>query len=101
MLATKIWACISLLTMLGIAKFSSISGGPSAGQAILAIRVAQRELYEARPPVLDSAPSAIRKAEAMLEVASRALREKRYEEAILAAREASRQLRTLGGSKER
>ena len=96
--ATKIWMCVALVaTVLAVVKLTSITTGPSADDAIAAIRVAQREVFEAKRVYQESAPSALKNPEATLRLASEALQEKRYEEAILAARQASRLVRKLGG----
>ena len=96
--AMRIWMCVALVaTVLAVVKFTSITTGPSANEAMVAIRVAQRDLSEARRVYGEAAPRAISHAEATLKLALSALKEKRYEEAIVAAWEASRLVRKLGG----
>ncbi|MBI4523738.1 MAG: hypothetical protein HY695_08010 [Deltaproteobacteria bacterium] len=90
--------CVGLVaTVLAVVKLTSITTGPSANEAIVAIRVAQRELFEAKRVYLEPTPRALNNAEAALELALSALKERRYEEAILAARETSQLVRKLGG----
>jgi hypothetical protein len=71
--------------VLGSVALSSVLTGPSAGQALVAIRVAQQELLLAqrmiRDPVLDEAAS-------LLVQARSRLKDRRYEETIVAARKA-------------
>lgn len=96
--ATKIWMCVALVaTVLAVVKLTSITTGPSANEAMVAIRVAQRDLSEAKRVYGEAAPRAINHAEATLNLALSALKEKRYEEAILAALEAGQLARKLGG----
>ena len=94
----RIWIVITtILSVLALVALTSITTGPSADDAIVAIRVAQREVFEAKRVYQESAPSALKNPEATLKLASEALQDKRYEEAILAARQASRLVRKLGG----
>jgi len=98
MSAIKIWMCIGLIaTVLAVVKFTSITTGPSANEAMVAIRVAQRDLSEAQWAYREPRPAALHHAEATLNLALSALKEKRYEEAILSAWEASQLVRKLGG----
>jgi hypothetical protein len=75
--------------VLGIATLSSVRTGPSAGEALVAIRVAQQQLLLAKPalryPLLNEA-------ESLLIQARSTLKERRYEESIMAAREAYQRL---------
>jgi hypothetical protein len=75
--------------VLGIVTLSSVRTGPSAGAALVAIRVAQQELLLAKPalryPLLNEA-------ESLLIQARSTLKERRYEESILAARKAYQKL---------
>ena len=89
----------AVFSVLSLITLTSITTGPSADDAIVAIRVAQRDLFEAKRVYQESAPSALKNPEATLKLASQALQERRYEEAILAAREASRLVRILGGER--
>ncbi len=89
------WLAIVAVVLVTV-KWSSITSGPSADDAIVAIRVAQRDLFEAKKsqrgvktPILDDAEGA-------LNLAWAALKEKRYEDAILAARKASHSSRGNG-----
>lgn len=70
--------------VLVLVKWTSITTGPSANEAMVAIRVAQRDLFEAKNRGLETRAS--KEAEAALSLAWSALKEKRYQEAILAAR---------------
>ena len=94
----RIWiVSTTILGVLALIAMTSITTGPSANDAIAAIRVAQREVFEAKRVYQESAPSALKNPKATLNLASEALQEKRYEEAILAARQAIRLVRKLGG----
>jgi hypothetical protein len=75
--------------VLGIATLSSVHTGPSAGEALVAIRVAQQELLLAKPALRDPLLS---QAESLLIQARSTLKERRYEESIWAAREAYQRL---------
>ncbi len=87
----------AVLSVLALIALTSITTGPSADDAMVAIRVAQREVFEAKRVDQESAPSALKNPETTLKLASQALQERRYEEAILAARQASWLVRKLGG----
>lgn len=98
MTAMKIWMCVALIaTVLAVVKFTSITTGPSANEAMVAIRVAQRDLAEAKRIHPGAKSPTLNEAEAQLIVASSALKEKRYEEAILAARRVIELTRKLMG----
>lgn len=98
MTAMKIWMCVALIaTVLAVVKFTSITTGPSANEAIVAIRVAQRDLVQAKRIHPGAKSPTLNEAEAQLILASSALKEKRYEEAILAARKAIELTRKLMG----
>lgn len=98
MTAMKIWMCVALIaTVLAVVKFTSITTGPSANEAIVAIRVAQRDLAEAKRIHPGAKSPTLNEAEGQLILASSALKEKRYEEAILAARKAIELTRKLMG----
>lgn len=82
----ELWiCCVAVVCVLGAVTLFSVHAGPSAGTALVAIRVAQQELLLAkmvlREPLLSEA-------ESLLEVARSTLKERRYEESILAARKA-------------
>ena len=87
----------TILGVFALIALTSITTGPSADDAIVAFRVAQREVFEAKRVYQESAPSVLKNPEATLKLALEALQEKRYEEAIVAARQASRLVRKLGG----
>src|SRR3990170_4776777 len=94
----RIWiVSTTILGVFALIALTSITTGPSADDAIVAFRVAQREVFEAKRVYQESAPSVLKNPEATLKLALEALQEKRYEEAIVAARQASRLVRKLGG----
>jgi hypothetical protein len=74
--------------VLGFATVSSVRTGPSAGGALVAIRVAQQELLLAKPALRYP----LNEAESLLIQARSTLKERRYEESILAARKAYQKL---------
>ena len=74
--------------VLGIVTLSSVRTGPSAGAALVAIRVAQQELLLAKPALRYP----LNEAESLLIQARSTLKERRYEESILAARKAYQKL---------
>ena len=63
----------------------SVHTGSSAGKALVAIRVAQQELLRAKRVLPDPLLS---DAESLLELARSTLKERRYEQTIVAARKA-------------
>jgi hypothetical protein len=93
----RLWLCFAVVVgVLGAVSLSSVRTGPSAGQAIVAIRVAQQELLREKPVLRDSA---LRETEALLSLAWATLKERRYEESIVAARNAYQRVRAeLPGS---
>lgn len=92
----KVGALILLVAVaLGIAKCDSITSGPSGDDAIVAIRVVQRELAEAQQVHGQSQASKLYGANATLDEAWSKLGEKRYAEAISAAQKARALLSTL------
>jgi len=94
----KVWIWVAVVVaVLAIVKVTSIRTGPSADDAIVAIRVAQRDLAEAKRIHRGAKSPTLNDAEAQLSLASSALKEKRYEEAILAARKAIELARKLTG----
>lgn len=86
--STKAWLWfIAIAATLTIVKLTSIiPTGPSSYEAVVAIRVAQREVREAEQRYPDSDP--FTEAKAALVRASEALKEKGYEDAIFAANKA-------------
>ena len=84
--APRLWICLAVTgCVLGSVATSAVLTGPSASEALVAIRVAQQELLLAkrmiRDPVLDEAAS-------LLVQARSTLKDRRYEETIVAARKA-------------
>ncbi|HSF59159.1 MAG TPA: TerC family protein [Candidatus Binatia bacterium] len=99
---TKVGALILLVAAaLGIAKCDSITSGPSGDDAIVAIRVVQRELAEAQQVHGQSQALKLYGANATLDEAWFKLGEKRYAEAISAAQKARALLSTLSPVSER
>jgi hypothetical protein len=82
--------------VLATVKWTSISSGPTADDAIVAIRVAQRDLFEAKKSQRGVATPKLHDAEGALNLALAARNEKRYESAIAEALKAS-QLARGGG----
>jgi hypothetical protein len=64
---------------------SSVLTGPSAGSTLVAIRVAKQELLLARRIIRDPL---LNEAESLLALARSTLKDRRYEETIVAARKA-------------
>jgi hypothetical protein len=82
----ELWIfCVAVVCVLGVVTLFSVHTGPSAAKALVAIRVAQQELSQAkmvlREPLLSEA-------ESLLGLARSTLKERRYEESIVAARKA-------------
>jgi tellurite resistance protein TerC len=82
--------------VLASVKWTSISGGPSADDAIAAIRVAQRDLFEAKRSQRAVVMPKFNDADAALNLAWAALKGKRYEDAIATARKVSHSARGGG-----
>jgi len=82
--------------ILASVKWVSISSGPSADDAIVAIRVAQRDLFEAKRSRRAVGSPKFNDAEGALNLALAALTEKRYEDAIAEAHKASQLARGSG-----
>ena len=74
-----------IAVVLATVKWTSISGGPSSDDAIIAIRVAQRDLFEAKKSRSGVETPRLNDAQAALNLALSLLDEKRYEDAIVAA----------------
>ena len=82
----ELWiCCLAVVCVLGAVTLFSVYTGPSAGKALVAIRVAQQELWQAKMILRDPLLS---EAESFLGLARSTLKERRYEESILAARKA-------------
>ncbi|HXV78570.1 MAG TPA: hypothetical protein VEG60_01695 [Candidatus Binatia bacterium] len=84
--APRLWMCLAAVgCVLGTVTISSVLTGPSASEALVAIRVAQQELLLAqriiRDPLLDEA-------ESLLVQARLTLRDRHYEESIVVAHRA-------------
>jgi len=95
---SKVWIWFAVIAaVLTIVTLTSIRTGPSADETIVAIRVAQRDLAQAKRIHPGAKTPTLNEAEAQLILASSALKEKRYEEAILAARKAIELARKLTG----
>ena len=86
----RLWMCFAaVVCVLGAVTLSSVRTGPSAGQALVAIRVAQQELLLEKPVLRDPL---LRETESLLSLARSTLKERRYEESIVAARNAYQKL---------
>ena len=81
--------------ILGIAKWDSIVTGPSGDDAIVALRVVERELAEAQHLHAGSHPPSLSGADAILNEAWAKFEERRYVEAIAAAQKARELLNAL------
>jgi hypothetical protein len=82
----ELWiCCVAVVCVLGIVTLFSVHRGPSAAKALVAIRVAQQELLQAKAVLRDPLLS---EAESLLMLARSTLKERRYEETIVAARKA-------------
>ena len=82
----KLWICLATVGfVLGSVGTLSIQTGPSASNAIIAIRVAHMELFWARNAFRDPA---IHEGEIHLNRAWSNLKDRQYEQSVLAAREA-------------
>jgi hypothetical protein len=82
----KLWICLATVgCVLCIVSALSIQTGPSASNAIIIIRIAHLELFWARNAFRDPA---LHEAEIHLTRAWSNLKDRRYEQSLLAAREA-------------
>ena len=91
----KLWICLATVGfVLGSVGTLSIQTGPSASNAIIAIRVAHVELFWARNAFRDPA---IHEAEIHLNRAWSNLRDRQYEQSVLAAYEALQWVRDIKG----
>lgn len=91
----KLWICLATVgCVLGTVSTLSIQAGPSASNAMIAIRVAHLELFWARIAFRDPA---VHEAEFHLNEAWSTLRDRRYEQSIFAAHEALQRVRDIKG----
>jgi hypothetical protein len=91
----KLWICFATIgCVLGTVTTLSIQGVPSASKAIVAIRVAHLELYWARIVFRDPA---VHEAEFHLNQAWSNLRDRQYEQSVLAAYGALQRVRDIKG----
>jgi hypothetical protein len=91
----KLWICLAAIgCALVTVSALSVRSGPSAGNAIIAIRVAHLELVWARIALRDHA---VDEAERHLNEAWSTLRDRRYEQSIFAAYEALQRVRDIKG----
>lgn len=98
MSSIKPWLLVTLIvTTFAIVTFTFIVSGPSANEAMMAIRVAQRETFKVRWAYWKPTPRAVNHAKEKLEIALTALDNKRYAEAILLAHKSNEVIRKLGG----
>ncbi|HEY3306329.1 MAG TPA: TerC family protein [Candidatus Binatia bacterium] len=91
---TWVWLAI-VFAITAAVKWTSIRTGPSAQNAITAVRLAERDLAGVRSGDDGSAASIVSEAEAALSEAWAALQSKRYEDAIRAAHKAREPLGSL------
>ena len=75
----------AVVGVLGAVILFSVRTGPSAGATLVAIRVAKQELLLAKRIIRDPL---LNEAESLLVLARSTLKDRRYEESIMAAREA-------------
>jgi len=87
----------TIAVVLGTAKWTSISDGPSLDDAIITVRVAQRDLFEAKKIRGGTGKPGLNDAQAALNLAMSLLDEKRYEDAIVAAHKVTNLSRELPG----
>ena len=79
----KLWICLAAIgCVLGTVSTLSIKARPSASNAIIAIRVAQLELFWAKIAFRDPA---VHEAEFHLDEAWLALRDRQYDQSVFAA----------------
>lgn len=91
----KLWICLAVVScVLGTVTTLSIQKGPSASNAIIAIRVAHQELFWTKIAFRDPA---VHEAEFHLSEAWSALTDRRYEQSVLAAYEALQRVRGIKG----
>jgi hypothetical protein len=91
----KLWICLAaIVCVFGTVSTLSIQDGPSASNAIVAIRVAHLELFWAKIAFRDRA---VDEADFHLDEAWSTLRERRYEQSMLAAYEALQRVRDIKG----
>jgi len=80
----RLWLCLAVIgCVLGNVIFFAVRTGPSAGGGIAAIRTAQQALRREKPMLRESVLS---EAEFLLIRARMRLKDRRYEESIMAAR---------------
>ena len=92
----RVWFLLLLVgSVLTIVNWTSIATGPSGHEAIAVIRVTQQDLKRAQARHRERHPHMLDYARSALDSAWASFEEKRYEEAILAAHEAGKFLRTL------
>jgi hypothetical protein len=91
----KLWICLAAIgCVLGTVSILSIQAGPSAGNAVIAIRVAHLELFLAKIAFRDPA---VQEAEIHLNEAWSTLSDRRYERSVFAASEALQRVRDIKG----
>ena len=86
-----------IAVVLATVKWTSISGSPSLDDSIIAVRVAQRDLFEAKKIRSGAEKPRLNDAQAALNLAMSLLDEKRYEDAIVAAHKVTILSRALPG----
>jgi hypothetical protein len=94
MASFKLWICLATIGCAGTVSTLSIQAGPSASNAIVAIRVAHLELFWAKNAFRDPA---VHESEHHLNEAWSMLRDRQYDQSILAASEALQRVRDIKG----
>lgn len=91
----KLWICLAAIgCVLGTVSTLSIQAHPSPSNAIIAIRVAQLELFWAKIAFRDPA---VHEAEFRLDEAWSTLRDRQYEQSVFAAYKALQRVRDIKG----
>ena len=91
----KLWICLAAIgCVLGTVSILSMRAAPSAGNAMIAIRVAHLELFWAKAAYRDPA---VQEAESHLDEAWSALADRRYEASLSAASESLHRVRDIKG----
>jgi hypothetical protein len=91
----KLWICVAVIgSVLGIVSTLSIQAAPSASHAVIAIRVAHLELFWAKIAFRDLA---VDEAEFYLNEAWSNLRDRQYQQSVVAAYKALKRVTDITG----
>jgi tellurite resistance protein TerC len=94
----KVWPVIILVAVaLLLVKWQSIATGPSANEAIAVLRVVEDEMAQVKSSYEGVHPRKLLEADSTLDGAWSSFEDKRYEEAISAAQQATQLLNSLTG----